>query len=210
MQFNAKFALLAVLAASAMLVAAEDTPANNGTVADTPATNGTVADTPSNNGTVADTPANNGTVADTPSNNGTVSDTPGTNSTTPATNGTSSAPETPQPSGGTSTRRALQDCQYACPSDDQASEALKSSTDSADGEYFVCAYASGACTYQMATGVLNADLNNGECRSGAVPLIAGCTPGDANNGGVLKTRARRHRRSSREIQYEALARRLML
>lgn len=195
MQFTTKLALLAVLAT---LVVAQNEGANNGTA---PATNGTA---PSGTG--------NGTVLD----DGTGSAGNSTNSTTPATNGTATngagtstnGTDTPEPSGG-STRRSLAPCAYECPQFDLASHVLLLST-LGDGT-FTCTFSSGSCTYQTETGVLSDDQSGGACRSGAITYTPGCLAGDANNGGVVKARrARGHRRSSREMQYEAIARRFLL
>ncbi|EJD35364.1 hypothetical protein AURDEDRAFT_130672 [Auricularia subglabra TFB-10046 SS5] len=194
MQFTAKFTLLALLAASATFVAAADNdtaPATNGT---TPATNRTVLDDGSAGNSTA--PATNGTVLDNGSSANSTA--PATNGTTP-TNGT--APATPQASGGP-TRRVRRACEYGCP-------AGGFKTDSGDGT-FVCTYPTGSCTYQTDTGVPDPDNNSGACRNGATPLTAGCEAGKRDNGGVVKGRAHKHRRSSREMQYEAIARRFLL
>ncbi|EJD35368.1 hypothetical protein AURDEDRAFT_175568 [Auricularia subglabra TFB-10046 SS5] len=184
MQFTTKFAALALLAASATLVAAADNdtaPATNGTE---PATNGTVIDDGSMGNLTA--PATNGTVLD----NGSSA-----NSTAPATNGT--APATPQASGG-STRRSLKPCEYGCPGGEKPSDG--------DSDTFTC----GSCTYQRDTGVISYGNNGSACPSVAESRTAGCAPGDRNNGGVSKGHARKHRRSSREMQYEAITRRFLL
>ncbi|EJD35362.1 hypothetical protein AURDEDRAFT_130670 [Auricularia subglabra TFB-10046 SS5] len=194
MQFTTKFALLALLVASATFVAAADNdtaPATNGTE---PATNGTVLDDGSMGNSTA--PATNGTVLD----NGNSA-----NSTAPATNGTTptnaTAPATPQASGG-STRRSLQKCEYGCPRGDKPS--------GSNSDTFTCKDEHGSCTYQRDTGVISSGGNGGACPSVAEARTAGCTAGDRNNGGVVRRRAHKHRRSSREMQYEAIARRFLL
>ncbi|EJD55398.1 hypothetical protein AURDEDRAFT_118533 [Auricularia subglabra TFB-10046 SS5] len=119
MQLNMKFALLALLAVSAALIPADETPANNGAVSDAPETTSTAS-------------ANNGLPSCLPS--------------------------------------AIWHTDVQPPRDE--AQRVKSK-----------------CTYQRSTGVLNADRDRGQCRHGAVPIVAGCTPGAANNGGVVKTRA---------------------
>ncbi|EJD37027.1 hypothetical protein AURDEDRAFT_129756 [Auricularia subglabra TFB-10046 SS5] len=187
---NMKLALFAVLAVAATFVAADDveTPANNSTA-------------PGNGTTLDDGAGGNSTLP----TNGTATNGTATNGT--ATNGT----ETPEPTGG-STRRRREACEYKCPESDRASQpramrALLLRTVS-DGT-LTCTYDSGSCTYSS-TGVLISDEDAGQCPGGAPSTVYGCMAGQSNNGGVEKRKLKRGRRSSREIQFDALVKRLGL
>lgn len=183
---NMKLALFAVLAVAATLVAADDEPANNGT---TGGGNGTIID---------DGTGGNGT-----STNGTATNGTATNGTT---NGTATNTTDPPESSGGSTRRSLAMCEYDCPSINRVAQLLDLRTDG--GDTFTCTYPSGPCTYQTESGVLSSG-DADSCRGAAWSTVAGCIAGNSNNGGVEKPKLKRgSRRSSREIQFEALAKRL--
>ncbi|EJD39574.1 hypothetical protein AURDEDRAFT_128195 [Auricularia subglabra TFB-10046 SS5] len=179
---NMKLALFAVLATAATFVIADD-----------PEVPATVPGNSTETSTNSTIPATNGTAT-----NGTATD--GT-----ATNGT----ETPEPSGG-STRRRRQICEYGCPEWDCASHPFDMRTNATDT--FTCSYASaGTCDYRMTGGVISKDNDFGQCHGAAVPLTAGCSAGQSTNGGVEKRKQKRGtHRSSRDIQFDALVKRLGL
>ncbi|EJD37026.1 hypothetical protein AURDEDRAFT_173977 [Auricularia subglabra TFB-10046 SS5] len=178
---NMKLALFAVLAVAATFVAADET------------------ETPGNNGTALDEGTGGNSTLPT---NGTATNGTATNGT--ATNGT----ETPEPTGG-STRRSLKECKYKCPESDLASHPLSLFTPG--DSTFTCTYGdSRPCTYQKNCGTLSSENDAGRCPGGATPTVYGCMPGDSNNGGDVKPKLKRGRRSSREIQFDALVKRLGL